>query len=1171
MAALIELARDKVLSPLIGAECAGAVAAIDLARDDCFKLLLSKGLSLGIVVGSSILKVPQIINILAAGSAEGLSFLSVFVETVSIAITVAFNYRLHNPFSAYGENVFVSVQNLAIMFLILVYRGRYGALVSRGIAIGLFGAALFSERVVSMGMLETLQWGTIFLVVPSKVPQIMANHRARSTGTLSFITVFLQFAGTLARVFTTLQEGLHSALLFSFVAAAVLNGVLLLQFALYPGLPNHDDLARLVHLFVQSTQGNSTVQQQVMQQLRSLSTVPDFPNYLAYIFALTTQPVPVRTVAGLTLKNSIREAGAAPHPQALDFVKAACLQALADQEPIIRSTSGTVITTIHKMHPNLWPEVVPKLLEFTEAGNGQLTEGSMDALRKICEDSCNELDEGDPNVFAYLIQKLLQHMRHENPKVRTAAIESLNQFILMRAEPLFVHLNTFIATIYQLTSDTTKSVRRAICQSLVLVFEVAPEAIIPELNNVVNFMLFCTQDDEETVALEASEFWLAFAEQESYRDHLEPYLPQIVPILIKGMIYSEEEIMMLGGDEDDADRPDNAQDVKPHHHRSRNHGSGHASRPEAGDGNDDFDDEDDGDDGDDDVDNEWNVRKCSAASIDVMATVFRDSLLPVLLPLLKDQLSSAEWSHREAGILALGAIAEGCSVGMIPHLPSLVPMLLATLKDKKPLVRSITCWTLGRYASWVVHGDPRTHNITEEQRRQHLTMYFEPMLQSLLTMVLDNNKRVQETGCSALAILEEFAGELLVPYLGPILQTLATAFPRYQHKNLLILYDCLGTLADAVGPSLNNPQLIELFMPCLTTKWGQLPDDDSGLFPLFECLSSIAIALGPGFAPYAQVVWARSLHMINNGLVQYENYTRNPEHVVEPEKDFIVVSQDLLSGVTQGLGAAVQPLLASGSPTILDLLSVCLKVRFAAWDRRTGLLGGELTLDGGVCPRAWIQHPYPEVRQSACALLGDFAINAFDHIKPRINEYMQNLIPLIQSVMQEELSTAISNNAAWATGEIALKATTELQVWVQPLLERLVAILMSRSKPTLKENAAITIGRLGISYAALIAPALDSFAQEWCQALARIRDNLEKESAFQGFCQIILANPNGLVNHFVYFCDAVVQWSRISPELNETFRQVLTMYANGMGSQWGPTLETYPVHIRQRLKERYNL
>nr|KAJ3419507.1 hypothetical protein HK105_006866 [Polyrhizophydium stewartii] len=237
MAALIELARDKVLSPLIGAECAGAVAAIDLARDDCFKLLLSKGLSLGIVVGSSILKVPQIINILAAGSAEGLSFLSVFVETVSIAITVAFNYRLHNPFSAYGENVFVSVQNLAIMFLILVYRGRYGALVSRGIAIGLFGAALFSERVVSMGMLETLQWGTIFLVVPSKVPQIMANHRARSTGTLSFITVFLQFAGTLARVFTTLQEGLHSALLFSFVAAAVLNGVLLLQFALYPGLP----------------------------------------------------------------------------------------------------------------------------------------------------------------------------------------------------------------------------------------------------------------------------------------------------------------------------------------------------------------------------------------------------------------------------------------------------------------------------------------------------------------------------------------------------------------------------------------------------------------------------------------------------------------------------------------------------------------------------------------------------------------------------------------------------------------------------------------------------------------------------------------------------------------------------------------------------------------------
>lgn len=45
----------------------------------------------------------------------------------------------------------------------------------------------------------------------------------------------------------------------------------------------------------------------------------------------------------------------------------------------------------------------------------------------------------------------------------------------------------------------------------------------------------------------------------------------------------------------------------------------------------------------------------------------------------------------------------------------------------------------------------------------------------------------------------------LVPYLGDILHVLVTAFGRYQAKNLLMLYDAIGTLADSVGNHLNKP------------------------------------------------------------------------------------------------------------------------------------------------------------------------------------------------------------------------------------------------------------------------------------------------------------------------------------------------------------------------------
>lgn len=53
------------------------------------------------------------------------------------------------------------------------------------------------------------------------------------------------------------------------------------------------------------------------------------------------------------------------------------------------------------------------------------------------------------------------------------------------------------------------------------------------------------------------------------------------------------------------------------------------------------------------------VGKCSAAALDVLANVFRDELLPHLLPLLKGLLFSPDWVIKESGILVLGAIAEG--------------------------------------------------------------------------------------------------------------------------------------------------------------------------------------------------------------------------------------------------------------------------------------------------------------------------------------------------------------------------------------------------------------------------------------------------------------------------------------------------------------------------------
>lgn len=83
-------------------------------------------------------------------------------------------------------------------------------------------------------------------------------------------------------------------------------------------------------------------------------------------------------------------------------------------------------------------------------------------------------------------------------------------------------------------------------------------------------------------------------------------------------------------------------------------GSGSAA---AGDGT--VADDDDDDENVDDTLTEWNLRKCSAASLDVLSNIFQERLLQILLPILKETLFHEDWLIKESGILALGAIAEG--------------------------------------------------------------------------------------------------------------------------------------------------------------------------------------------------------------------------------------------------------------------------------------------------------------------------------------------------------------------------------------------------------------------------------------------------------------------------------------------------------------------------------
>ncbi|RDX40688.1 mannose-P-dolichol utilization defect 1 protein [Polyporus arcularius HHB13444] len=226
---------------IVGQKCyTSIVENLDFGDIECLKYSISKGLGLGIVVGGSIMKVPQLLLIVNARSARGLSLTAYVLETLSYAITLAYSYRNDFPFSTYGENLFLTLQNVLITLLIVHYNPPK-ALAARSpvqravLSVQAMLAFAVALVVLPSSTIALFQLATLPLSLFSKVPQIRQNQRAQSTGQLSAFAVISQVGGCLARLFTTATEVGDPIVSAGFALALVLNVVLGAQMWLYWG------------------------------------------------------------------------------------------------------------------------------------------------------------------------------------------------------------------------------------------------------------------------------------------------------------------------------------------------------------------------------------------------------------------------------------------------------------------------------------------------------------------------------------------------------------------------------------------------------------------------------------------------------------------------------------------------------------------------------------------------------------------------------------------------------------------------------------------------------------------------------------------------------------------------------------------------------------------------
>ncbi|KAA0723219.1 Mannose-P-dolichol utilization defect 1 protein [Triplophysa tibetana] len=204
----------------------------NLLHVDCLKIVISKGLGIGIILGSVLVKLPQILKLIGAKSAEGLSFNSILLELFAITGTMAYSIINSFPFSAWGEALFLMIQTVTIGFLIQHYAGK----TIKGLGyVGVYLCLLtiLISPLAHKDVVTAMQASNMPAIIIGRLIQALTNHKNGHTGQLSAISVFLLFAGSLARIFTTVQETGDSLMAFTYIISSFCNGVIAAQVLYY--------------------------------------------------------------------------------------------------------------------------------------------------------------------------------------------------------------------------------------------------------------------------------------------------------------------------------------------------------------------------------------------------------------------------------------------------------------------------------------------------------------------------------------------------------------------------------------------------------------------------------------------------------------------------------------------------------------------------------------------------------------------------------------------------------------------------------------------------------------------------------------------------------------------------------------------------------------------------
>ena len=206
-------------------------SSISFIASDRSSNLVANALGYLMGLGSIALYSPIIIDLLKKKSADGYSTQTWIFSIFGLLCSILYPFKKGFPISTYLELIAVSIQNVGILGLVSLYKGKlreyFVAMMLATTAVYFTFTATISSEILSY--ILTL---SIISCNYALIPQIYLTFQTKKP-TWNPITSFLSMSGCLVRIFTTVQLTQDKLTLVGYIVGFLQNLTILLQFFFY--------------------------------------------------------------------------------------------------------------------------------------------------------------------------------------------------------------------------------------------------------------------------------------------------------------------------------------------------------------------------------------------------------------------------------------------------------------------------------------------------------------------------------------------------------------------------------------------------------------------------------------------------------------------------------------------------------------------------------------------------------------------------------------------------------------------------------------------------------------------------------------------------------------------------------------------------------------------------